>query len=278
MGAFGQRHGPDGLLSGIRESGGVCHLYVCGWALGCCACNLLVYANHKSRRLGSPVEGLYLAWRHFIHRTETQRFLEQSCWGNNRRWTDTEEGQTKEFQVLINMLFSPQLAIQTHLVNSGGGNTRVGSTGLFCMTARQASKLTLVLPGAVPEATRLDIALVAVDSNQSVRNVTPSWEDSLECEWLPIEEGMGLKLVGKVAELFDTEHLEVRVLYYSPLALMTGSASEGSPVVGGKMGVRYLIKGGKITVHGNEDGPLPSDKMLIEQPVSNRKLQPERTA
>ena len=142
------------------------------------------------------------------------------------------------------------------------------------MTARQASKLTLVLPGAVPEATRLGIALVAVDSNQSVRNVTPSWEDSLECEWLPIEEGMGLKLVGKVAELFDTEHLEVRVLYYSPLALMAGAASEGSPVVGGTMGVRYLIKDGKITRHANEDGSLPSDKLLIERPVSSEKLQP----
>lgn len=138
--------------------------------------------------------------------------------------------------------------------------------------------LTLVLPGADPETTRLGITLVAVGSNQSVRSITPLWEDSLECEWLPIEEGMGLKIVGRVAELFETEHLEVRVLYHSPLALMTGSASEASPVVGGNMGVRYLIKGGKITRHANEDGPLPSDGLLIEKPVSSEKLQPGRKA
>lgn len=216
------------------------------------------------------IEGLYLAWRHFTHRTETQRFLEQCCWGNNRRWSDTEEDQVKELHALINMLFKPQLKVHTRLVSHTRGN--------HSSLRSEPSKLSLVLPGADPEATRLGIVLVAVGPNQSIRNITSSWEDDLECQWLPIEEGMGLKILGKVATLSETEHLEVRVLYHSPLALMTGSASEGSPVVGGKMGVRYLIKGGKITVHGNEDGPLPSDKMLIEQPVSNRKLQPERTA
>jgi hypothetical protein len=216
------------------------------------------------------IEGLYLAWRHFTHRTEMQRFLEQSCWGNNRRWTDTEEDQVKELHALINILFKPQLKVQTRLVSHTRGN--------HSSLRSEPGTLSLVLPGADPEATRLGIVLAAVGPNQSIRNITPFWEDELKCEWLPIEEGMGLKIVGKVAKLFETEHLEVRVLYYSPLALMTGSASEGSPVVGGKMGVRYLIKGGKITVHSNEDGPLPSDKMLIEQPVSNRKLQPEITA
>src|SRR5690606_31023546 len=57
------------------------------------------------------IEGLYLTWRHFTHRTEMQRFLEQCCWGNSRRWTDTEEDQVKELQALINMLFKPQLEV-----------------------------------------------------------------------------------------------------------------------------------------------------------------------
>lgn len=224
------------------------------------------------------IEGLYLAWRHFTHRTEMQRFLEQCCWGNQRRWTDAEEDQAREFQTLINMLFSPRVHIQTRLVTRTTGNSPVGSSGLLYMTVLQPSKLTLVLPGADPETTRLGITLVAVGSNQSVRNITPLWEDSLECEWLPIEEGMGLRLTGEVAALSEKEHLEVRVLYHSPLALMSGAVSEASPVVGGNMGVRYLIKGGQITQHANEDGPLPSDKLLIEQPISREKLQPERNA
>ena len=224
------------------------------------------------------IEGLYLAWRHFTHRTEMQRFLEQCCWGNQRRWTDAEEDQAREFQALIDMLFSPRVHIQTRLVTSEAGNSPVGSTGLLYMTTLQACKLTLVLPGADHETTRLGIKLVAIGSKQSVRDITPLWEKSLECRWLPIGEGIGLELTGKLAELSEKEHLEVRVLYHSPLALMSGAVSEASPVVGGNMGVRYLISGGQITQHANEDGPLPSDRLLIEQPISREKLHPERKA
>ncbi|WP_193073991.1 toxin VasX [Pseudomonas sp. FME51] len=216
------------------------------------------------------IEGLYLAWRHFTHRTEMQRFLEECCWGNKRRWTDTEEDQAKEFHALINMLFNPQLKVKTRLVTRTRGN--------HDSLRAVPSKLTLVLPGADPETTRLGITLVAVGLNQSVREITSLWEESLECRWLPIEEGMGLKLTGKVAELSEKEHLEVRVLYHSPLALMIGAVGEASPVVGGNMGARYLVKGGQITQHANEDGPLPSDKLLIEQPISRGKLQPEKKA
>ena len=62
---------------------------------------------------------------------------------------------------------------------------------------------------------------------------------------------MGVKLVGDVARLLDREHLEVRVLYHSPLGLLSGAISDSSPVVGGKMGMRYLINGGKVTQHSN---------------------------
>src|SRR5690554_2313760 len=219
------------------------------------------------------IEGLYLAWRHFTHRTEMQRFLEQCCWGSRRRWTDAEEDQGREFQALIDMLFNPQLEIETKLVSHAASGSPL-EYGNYLNMKTVPKKLVLALPGAAPQTTRLGITLVAVGSNQSLRNITPTWEDSLKCEWLPIEEGMGLKVIGEVAELLETEHLEVRILYHSPLALMAGSASEANPIVGGDKGVRYLIQGAKITRHANEDGALPSDKVLIEKSISNARLQP----
>ena len=222
------------------------------------------------------VEGLYLAWRHFTHRTDMQRFLEECCWGAKRRWTDAEEDQAEEFQALSDMLFTPSLKVETALVTRtlGNGSTPIGSSGLLHTLANEACALTLVLPGADPETTRLGIKLAAVTSVGAVRDITSAWEASVECKWLPLQEGMGLKLTGRVAELSEGEHLEVRVLYHSPLALLGGAVSEATPVVGGNLGVRYLIKGGRITQHANENGPLPSDRLLVEEAVSREKLQP----
>src|SRR5690554_607562 len=223
------------------------------------------------------VEGLYLLLRRLVYRTEMQRFLEQCCWGSRRRWTDAEEDQGREFQALIDMLFNPQLEIETKLVSHAASGSPL-EYGNYLNMKTVPKKLVLALPGAAPQTTRLGITLVAVGSNQSLRNITPTWEDSLKCEWLPIEEGMGLKVIGEVAELLETEHLEVRILYHSSLALMTGSASEANPIVGGDKGVRYLIQGAKITRHANEDGALPSDKVLIQKSISNTRLQPEGNA
>lgn len=224
------------------------------------------------------VEGLYLVWRHFTHRSEMQSFLEQCCWGTKRRWGDTAEDQGKEFQVLVNMLFTPGIEVDTTLVTRTPGSTRVGKSGLLLMPGRETSAIRFVLPGAEPETTRLGIKVAAVTSSGVVRDVTSAWEESVKSEWLPIQEGMGLKLTGRVAELSEGEHLEVRVLYYSPLAALGGAVDEATPVVGGKMGMRYLIKGGRITRHANHEGALPSDSLPVTKAISKEKLRPWNSA
>ena len=127
---------------------------------------------------------------------------------------------------------------------------------------------------AISQCYRIEL-LVAVSSAGALRDITGEWDATVASEWLPLEKGVGLKLTGDVTELHDDEHLEVRVLYYSPLAMVGGAMSEERVVVGGRMGVRYVIKGNNITVHVNHDGTLPSDRLVIEEAVAREKLQPE---
>ncbi|WP_372865386.1 hypothetical protein, partial [Spongiibacter sp.] len=61
------------------------------------------------------VEGLYLAWNYFKD-SELQAFLEQCCWGNDRRWGDSPAGQSEELQTLIDLLFKPRLLAESRLV------------------------------------------------------------------------------------------------------------------------------------------------------------------
>ncbi|AQZ94254.1 toxin VasX [Halopseudomonas phragmitis] len=209
------------------------------------------------------VEVLYFVWRRHTHRTDMQRFLEQCCWGTQRRWTDSPDDQRQEFQALIDMLFMPQLGVQTMVTSR-----QIGNSGNRHTLGSRIDSLTLLLPGAVPDTTRLGIKLAAVTPGGVPEDITDSWVNSVTCEWLPIQQGMGLKLSGSLADLAESQHLEVRVLYHSPLAMLTGTLDERNPVVGGRMGMRYLVRGGRIIEHASTDGPLPSDQLPIRQALS----------
>ncbi|WP_304641842.1 toxin VasX, partial [Pseudomonas sp.] len=93
------------------------------------------------------VEGLYLAWRHYAHVSDMQRFLEQSCWGNQRRWGDSEAEQATEFQALIDMLFRPQLGVATRYSLRQLKILRIVPTP-YPELYRITTGLDLVLPGA----------------------------------------------------------------------------------------------------------------------------------
>src|SRR5690606_17556900 len=120
---------------------------------------------------------------------------------------------------------------------------------------------------AISQCYRIELR-VAVSSAGAVRAITGAGAPTVARERRPVAGGVGLKRTGDVAELHDDEHLEVRVLYYSPLAMVGGAMSEERVVVGGRMGVRYVIKGNNIPVHVNHDGALPSDRLVIEEAVA----------
>ena len=85
---------------------------------------------------------------------------------------------------------------------------------------------------------------------------------------------MGLRLIGPVRHIESNQHLEVQVRYHSPIAMLTGTLDEAQPVIGGQMGMRYIVKGGDVTEHNSDDGPLPSDCQPMRIVLNNETLQP----
>lgn len=217
-----------------------------------------------------------MAWRQYAHVSDIQRFLEQSCWGNQRRWAESEADQSLEFQSLIDMLFRPQLGVATRF--------SIRQLKIFGAIPtpypelhRVTSGLDLILPGADPATARLGIKVVLVDSGQSLRDITQEWVSSMESEWLPIREGMGLRLQGPVRRMMSSQHLEVQVRYHSPIAMLAGTLDAAAPIIGGERGMRYIVKGDKITVHGSNDGRLKSDGKEMSTILSFNALQPRST-
>ncbi|NQD94970.1 hypothetical protein HP532_20170, partial [Pseudomonas sp. CrR25] len=136
------------------------------------------------------VEGLYLAWSYFRD-SELQAFLEQCCWGNQRRWGDSPASQSEELQTLIDLLFKPRLLAESRLVSR-----QIGLSGNNIVLDSHTESLQLLLPGADPERTQLYVKLIAFDKLNTPTDCTQQWLNSLASHWLPIHQGMGLRLAG----------------------------------------------------------------------------------
>ena len=214
------------------------------------------------------VEGLYLAWNYFQD-SELQVFLEQCCWGNERRWGDSPTAQSEELQTLIDLLFKPRLLAESRLVSR-----QIGHSGNNIVLYSQTESLQLFLPGADPERTQLYVKLIAFDTLNTPTDCTQQWLGNLASHWLPIHQGMGLRLAGAVPRRADCEYWQLQVLYHSPLAMQAGTLGPQELVVGGGMGMRYIIKGSGIVEHGSSDGPLISDR-YDSVPISTELLQPK---
>ncbi len=200
------------------------------------------------------VEGLYLAWNYFKD-SELQAFLEQCCWGKERRWGDSLTAQSEELQTLIDLLFKPRLLAESRLVSR-----QIGHSGNNIVLDSHTESLQLFLPGADPERTQLYVKLAAFDKLNTPTDCTQQWLNNLESNWLPIHQGMGLRLAGTVPRRADCTYWQLQVMYHSPLAMQTGTLGPQDLVVGGGMGMRYIITGSTIVEHGSSDGPLLSDR------------------
>ena len=144
------------------------------------------------------------------------------------------------------------------------------------MLDSHTESLQLFLPGADPENTQLYVKLIAFDKLNTPTDCSLQWLGNLTSHWLPIHQGMGLRLTGAVPRRADCRYWQLQVLYHSPLAMQTGTLDPQKPVVGGGMGMRYIIKGSTIVEHGSNDGPLRSDN-YSSVAVSSELLQPKDT-
>ncbi|MEH6483664.1 MAG: hypothetical protein V7762_06215, partial [Pseudomonas sp.] len=158
-------------------------------------------------------------------------------------------------------------AAASHQLGGGGNSILLGS---------ETDRLQIMLPGAEPERTQLYLCLVAFNEYGSATDCTLQWLEKLNSEWMPYHQGMGLCLSGELPECPNARYWQVQVLYHSPLALQTGALSTEPEklVIGGGMGMRYIIKGSAITEHKSNDGPLVIDR-FESQLVSPQKLRPK---
>ncbi|MFN3582264.1 MAG: hypothetical protein ACK4VV_17545, partial [Pseudomonas sp.] len=118
------------------------------------------------------------------------------------------------------------------------------------------------------------IKIIIVQSKQAVSDITQEWLDAMQSEWLPIQEGMGLRLKGPVRHIRRNQHVEVQVRYHSPIAMLTGTLDEAQPIIGGERGMRYIVYDGEVTEHRSDDVALPSDEQPMRIVLSQNALQP----
>ncbi|WP_092286417.1 toxin VasX [Halopseudomonas sabulinigri] len=214
------------------------------------------------------VEGLYLAWNYHKD-TELQAFLEQCCWGKAKRWGDSPEQHSQEIQTLIDLLFKPRLQAVGYLASR-----QIGGSGNNVVLDSRTDSLSLSLPGASPQGSQLYVKVVAFDAANTPVDCTSEWLSGVESTWLPIHQGMGLRLSGKLPRRLDSHYWQVQVLYHSPLAMQAGTLNSRQLIVGGGKGMRYIVRGSSVVEHAATAGPLLSDAFSA-LPVSSHLLQPK---
>lgn len=197
------------------------------------------------------VEGLYFAWDKWLKDSDMQLFIEQCYWGQARRWDDSPEQRGQELQALLTLLFKPNLQAEGYAQVE-----RVGFDGA-AIKGYRTKELQLTLPGAGTD-TQLYLCLAKTDGHLS-RDYTAAFLPSLRSEWLPAQQGMGLRLSGSLPAVMGT--WELRVLYHSPLAMGSGVLDKDTLTIGGQNGMRYLIHGKRVTEHLSTAGNLASDRL-----------------
>ncbi|VVQ25267.1 hypothetical protein PS925_05711 [Pseudomonas fluorescens] len=200
---------------------------------------------------------LYLtAW--IFEKTPLQNFLNNCCWSKARA-NDLEpiapKAQQDELDRLYLILYTPRVTMQSSS-NQAPDN---GRSGLAFVSA--IDYLTIDLPGAEPDSVYLELSMVGdpVDTlaNRYLiknsptdyfrpprpwRDITPFWLSDSSCQWIPIDEGQGLRISGPFKEVKDVLRtppgtLSLRLRYRTPLTGILGARS----FIGGERGLAFTL-------------------------------------
>jgi len=200
---------------------------------------------------------LYLiSW--FFQQTPVQNFLNFCCWSKARARNlepIPAKAQQEELNWLYGILYSPRVSMQSSS-ETGGSN---GPSGLSFVSSINA--LTIDLPGAEPGTAYLELSMMGdpVDSQayryliknsphnnykppRPWRDMTPHWLPSSACQWIPFQEGQGLRLSGPFKTLSNVlstspATISLRLRYRTPLIAMLGAHN----FVGGERGVAFTL-------------------------------------
>nr|WP_131811529.1 hypothetical protein [Pseudomonas sp. TAD18] len=240
---------------------------------------------------------LYLiAW--FMKQTPLQNFLDYCCWSKLRAKDLSAiafDRQAEELSRLYQILFAPRLSFNGE-ARKEPANNRMG----FVIVPRVYS-LTIDLPGADPSNTYFDISIVGdpvdipvyrklVSTNDSGKPVVPPrpmqdigrhWIQASSCQWIPYQEGQGLRLSGPfnaIPDLFGSspQKVWVRVCYHSSITSLLNTRKYN----GGDQGQVYIYTPDTGLISGREESTPELDKAIrlsLSAEQNSQYLQPVST-
>lgn len=199
--------------------------------------------------------GLYLvAW--FFQKTPLQNFLYHCCW-SKKKASDLSpislSTQQNEMDELLTLLYSPRVNFKEK--SEKPDLDRI----LYLQDEHYVEAVSIDLPGALPNSVRVDISLIGDPIDYELwmeqrskpglhkppyrmRDIGTHWLNNSHCEWIPPEEGQGLRITGrfeaiafKLASLPKT--VSIRVKYSSPLT----SLLQINHFIGGEHGLAFTI-------------------------------------
>lgn len=195
--------------------------------------------------------GLYLfAW--FRQASPLQHYLANCCWSHRRAATNQSidpQTQLNELNLLFTLLYQPRLGMETRQVRISGA---LGDT----ITQDGISRLTIDLPGAAPESTEVDLAMSGNPTPYTAHfntgtqgtsiDLGADWLRASKCQWIPADEGQGLRLTASFPR--SLTRLSLRIRYHNPMALLAG----GGATIGGPKGMAYVLapNGGLLSPDG----------------------------
>lgn len=165
------------------------------------------------------------------------------------------KAQQDELNQLYAILYTPRVSMESSSVTAFSS----GPSGMTYVSS--IDSLTIDLPGAESSSTYLELSLIGdpVDTqahrelikNSRIdnykpptpwRNLAPEWLAHSNCNWIPFNEGQGLRLSGP----FNTvpgvlgskpRTVSLRLRYRTPLIAMLGASN----FIGGERGVAFTL-------------------------------------
>ena len=239
---------------------------------------------------------LYLiAW--YFQQTAMQKFLNDCCWSKSRAkelGPISFDEQQFELKHLYGILYAPRVSFEPVEENSAMSSLQSGEV------SRAIKALTIDLPGAEPSNVYLDLSMIGnpldiqalrkrikggkgkYSPEEPLQDIGGSWIQGSRCEWIPHNQGSGLRLSGPfsiVPDVFGSKPTKVslRLRYQTPLTSILGALN----FVGGEGGVAFILTAatGVIALRNEPTPELDSAKryplggqqrLIVLQPGSKR--------
>lgn len=263
----------------------------------------LVVSNSRYLMFMGPVNYLLLVlgmlylvvW--YMRQTPMQNFLDYCCW-SKKRASDmspiSSVGQGEEMDRLYNILYSPRVSFDG-AVRALPTLDRQGFEN-----AEEIHSLIIDLPGAEPSSAYLEVVMIGdpidtpawrakiknniaserVAPPRSLQDIGGHWIWNSNCQWIPYQEGQGLRLSGlfnAIPNLLGSKPSKVslRIRYQTPITSMLGSQK----FIGGENGLAftYTLSEGLIALR-NDPTPVldKAQSYALSATLNGHFLQPKR--